>query len=665
MKNRSTKNRSTKNCSAFCLLVTLSLILAACFQAVDTGETFVEKGTAHLRVTNESADEAYVLEGLELRNAEGAVEQSWEGLDLATGAIWEVHTETAGTFTLWYRVKDMWISASEIKSYDGGQVLILLNRSHEFFFRGEDFEVTQEDADNDGFPDAWETENGFNPEDPADGGAVYVSRMGHDEAPGNGTPSYPYLTLAKAAAKASRGLTEAARTVVVAGTLTWATGGNDHLNLEYPGRNDSVFYLGKARNPLTIRGEGPDKPGTLTAENAGNKRVLYLDSGADVSFRDITITEGKGVGGGIYAYGANLTLGPGTQVKDNNKNNGVSGIEGGGIYMARGDMVMEAGSSVSGNAAYMCGGIKLFAATLTMNGGTISGNQATYAIAGIRVENSTLKMLGEAEISGNTVGVDNGIKRDVGGGATIIFGEIIMSGASKITGNKTYNGWAGGVLVSGEGVLTMEDNSEISDNQCVFHNSLASSVVNSSIGRGAGVFVDYGGSLRMKGGAITRNTADYSGGGIFVHTGASVDMKGGKITGNGAPINGGGIILNAGASFNMEGGEITGNTAGDNGGGVYLGVSASFNMAGGEIANNTAAKAGGGIYLYGAIPTDKPPRPRASFTMTGGHVYGSNGDGKKNVVTAGDGKGHAVFEGKVYDTTFIFHDNTVTKFPYP
>jgi hypothetical protein len=51
--------------------------------------------------------------------------------------------------------------------------------------------------------------------------------------------------------------------------------------------------------------------------------------------------------------------------------------------------------------------------------------------------------------------------------------------------------------------------------------------------------------------------------------------------------------------------------------------------------------------------------------MTGGYVYGSNGGEKKNVVTAGDGKGHAVYEGTVGTTQFVFHDNTVTKFPYP
>ncbi|MDR2160319.1 MAG: hypothetical protein LBP23_09680, partial [Treponema sp.] len=290
--------------SVFSLFLTFCLLVfSGCFQSVDIGETFVEKATAHLRVTNDSADESYILDGLELRNAEGAA--VWEGLNLSKGQSWEVHTETAGTFTLWYRVKDTWFSANEVKAYNGGPVEIALNKSHEFLFEGEKFDVTQQDSDEDGYPDAWEEENGFDPNDSGDGGIVYVKANGQDEAPGNGTRDHPYKTLAKAVAKAGRGLSPAIRTVVVMGPapLSWGTGGNEPNNLEFPGREDSVFYLGKTRDRVTIRGEGPDNPGILTAETVTNKRVLYLDSGADIAFQDIRITKGRHIGGGVYASG--------------------------------------------------------------------------------------------------------------------------------------------------------------------------------------------------------------------------------------------------------------------------------------------------------------------------------------------------------------------------
>jgi hypothetical protein len=612
----------------FCLLASLILILAGCFQPVDIGETFIEEGTAYLRVTNESGDDAYVLESIELLNAEGEAEQSWKELDLAPGKTWEVHTEIEGTFTIIYGVKDLWISTSEVNEYNGGTVEIALNTANEFFFAAETLAeslmIRPRDSDDDGLPDAWEEENGFDSEDPGDGGTVYVKASGQDT--NKGTKESPYLTLAKAVAKAGRGLKPEARTVVVEGQLTWANGGNDQLNKEYPGRADSVFYLGKTRSPITIRGE---QSGTLTAEASGDKRVLYIDSGADITLRDITITGGRGVGGGIFSSGADLTLGSGTIVTGNNKNlaDGMSGIEGGGIYMARGEMIMAGNSLVSDNEAYMCGGIKLFASTLTMKENSeIKGNKATYAIAGIRVENSTFTMIDNAKISGNTVGKpDDDIRRDVGGGATVIFGHIIMSGNSKITGNKNYNGWAGGVQVSGEGTLTMEDNSEISGNQCIVDDDV--DVSNSSIGRGAGVFVDYGGKLYIKGGTITGNTAGYTAGGILVGVGASLNMTGGKITNNTATKgNGGGIALSgANTLFIMEDGEISGNTAAaGSGGGIFVNTGASLDMKGGKIINNTAtAKSGGGIFLnYGDT----------SFNMTGGEI-------SNNTAAAGYGGG--------------------------
>jgi hypothetical protein len=529
----------TKNRVAFCLLAALGLVLASCFQAVDTGETFVEKATAHLRVTNESADESYVLEGLELRNAEGEVEQSWEGLDLAAGdKPWEVHTETSGSCTLWYRVKDTEISGTAIGVYQAEPpVEIALNRSHEFSFRGEDIEITQQDADGDGLPDAWETEHGFNPEDPGDGGTVYVSPLGRDEAPGNGTKTHPYLTLAKAVDKAGRGLLingvdDSARTVVVLGTLTWANGGNDQLNPENKGRDDSVFYLGKTRNPVTIRGENETNPGTLTAENAGNKRVLYLDSGAGITLRDMVITGGKGSGGGIYASGANLTLGPGTAVKENNKTtaanlNDLVGISGGGIYMERGVLVMEPGSSVSDNMASGGGGLRLAAATLTMNGGTITNNRSTGAGGGLyAADNCTVKMFVGAAINKNEGGTEGTYSGFPGGGVYLSFSVFTMHGGT-ISENKLKDGYAGGgVYVSDESTMIMEGG-EISGN------TNTNTLENKMQGTGGGVAVVQKSSFIMENGKIAKNTTAYVGGGLYLaHSGTTFVIRGGTIYGN-------------------------------------------------------------------------------------------------------------------------------------
>jgi predicted outer membrane repeat protein len=670
-------------------LAVLGLILAGCFQAVDTGETFIEKGTAHLRVNNASADEAYVLEGLELRNAEGAVEQSWEGLDLAAGDTWEVHTETEGSFTLMYRVKDTWISDSAIDLWEGGPVEIALNRSHEFLFRGEDFEVSQEDADGDGLPDTWEKEHGLNPEDPADGNEVYVSAGGQDEAPGNGTRASPYKTLAKAADRARQGLTDTARTVVVLGELDWQSG--NPPDPEDRVKSESLFALGKTRNPLTIRGEdpaAPGKPGVLRGYPGAGKRVLYLGPGADITLLNMTITGGKHTGGGIYASGAKLTLGPGTTITGNESYD-VDASGAGGIYMERGVLVMEPGSSVSDNTAHSAGGVNLVASVFTMKGGKITGNRALRASGGLSADGSTLEMFAGAEISGKIVGKPGSPAGDNAGGLGLVFSTLTMHQGSKITGNKVYSGFGGGLYVTGESTLIMKG-SEISGNECTVESvggkaddnagwggglemANTSSLVmesgsingNKAVRNGGGVYLLGESSFTMQGGDISNNKmmGDY-GGGICIDQSSLFTLTGGSVKNNTAKGNGGGIAVGTG-TFTMKGGDITGNTAKAAGGGVFLEQGASFNMTSGEIAQNTAKTLGGGIYMrgYDRLPTgDITFKPAAVFTMAGGHVYGKTG-AKANTVNDGDTKGHAIYTAKSPGANSVSRNDEVTIFP--
>jgi hypothetical protein len=540
-----------KNRVAFCLLAVLGLILAGCFQPVDIGETFIEEGTAHLRVTNDSEDDSYILEGFELRNAEGAA--VWEGLDLKAGKSRDIHTETAGSYTLWYRVKDTWISETIVDFWEAGPVDIALNRSHDFSFKvGDGFKVTPRDEDRDGVPDIWETENGFDPKDNSDGGTVYVSANGLDEAPGNGTREQPYKTLAKAADKARRGLDDAACTVVVLGTLDWLNA-NDR-NPENQARADSLFVLGKTRYPLIIRGEDLTdlaKAGVLKGHPAAHKRVLYIGPGADITLLNIKITGGKHTGGGIYVSGAKLTLGPWTTVTGNESYD-VAASASGGIYMERGTLIMEADSSVTGNTANSSGGVTLVASTLTMNGGKITNNKVRESSGGLSATDSTIKMFAGAEISGNEVGAANASGNNVGGVA-LSYSTLIMYNGSKIIGNKVYGGSGGGLYTAGESFVTMEEGSEISGNECPTPSG------QSYTGIGGGLHVGGMTTFTMKGGKITRNTAGNYGGGIDLSgVGTSFTMEGGEISGNTAGRIGGGIILSSGALLTIKGGTIYG-----------------------------------------------------------------------------------------------------------
>jgi hypothetical protein len=591
-----------KNPCPFYLSVTLclsTLFLTGCFQPVELGETYVEKGTAHLRVTNVSADESYVLEGLELRNPEGAV--LWEGLNLSKGQSWEANMEMAGTFTLWYRVKDTWISASEVKPYEGGQVEIVLNKSHEFAFEGGAPDAAQDDFDNDGYPDAWERENGFDPADPLDGGPVYVSRGVHDDADGNGTRDHPYKTLAKAVVKAGRGLSPAIRTVMVLDDLDQESG-NDQ-NSAYPGRPDSVFYLGKTRNPVTI--QPADLSTRILTAGASGKRVLYLDTGANIILKNMTITGGKGSGGGIYASGATLTLGYGTTVTGNNAPlpADLTGILGGGILMERGVLVMEPGSSVNGNNAFSGGGVRVVFSTLTMDGAVINNNYAAGSAGGLTAGGCTVKMLSGAAISHNTAGdaSDTTTRGRNSGGAIITSSSVFtMHSGSSISYNTVHNGFGGGVDVGGESTLIMEAGSEISHNTC--------SAGGENSGNGGGVYMAYKGSVIMEGGSIANNTA---------YKGTAYPDGSGR------------------------------------GGGVYLDGDALFTMKGGSIAGNTAGTRGGGIFLRSSA---------AVFKMNGGIVYGSDDPPNANIAQAMSGLlGHAVYDAT--STPHVAYPGDVPIFP--
>jgi hypothetical protein len=712
------KLRVTKSRVAFCLLAALGLLLGSCFQPVDIGETFIEEGTAHLKLSNDSEDDSYILEGFELWNAEGETVQSWEGLDLAAGKSRDLHTETEGSYTLWYRVKDTWISETAVDRWEAGPVDIALNKSHEFSFKRENFKVTSQDGDRDGLPDIWETENGFDPEYPADGGPVYVSADGQDEideideldeidsqdetgGPNRvllGTREHPYKTLAKAVDKARRGLNDAACTVVVLGELNWLNGNSpDPENQE---ESKSLFSLGKTRHPLTIRPENPenlDNPGVLRGYLTALKRVLYIGPGADITLLNMTITGGKQKGGGIYASGATLTLGPGTTVTGNESYDLTAG-EAGGIYMERGTLVMEPGSLVTENTAYVAGGVVLHASQFTMNGGKILKNYGKGSVGGLNADGCTIEMFDGAEISENEGGTDKNTTATGRhtGGAAIMFSTLTMHQGSKISGNKIYNGFAGGIYVTGESNLIMKAGSKISGNTCTrgensgtgmgggvelaYRSSLTmkdgSTISGNTAERiGGGVYLLADSSLTMEGGSISDNTAEKEGrgdgGGVFLDGGNSFTMTGGSVKNNTAAGNGGGIYVFT-TTFTMTGGDITGNKAGGAGGGVFLEYGASFNMTNGAIAKNTAKTLGGGIYVRGYARDAVPDKnisfiPAAVFTMSGGHVYGTGGGDNANTAEKNNGTnaGQAVYVGKNPDNSSVPHDNTIGSFPVP
>ena len=110
-------------------------------------------------------------------------------------------------------------------------------------------------------------------------------------------------------------------------------------------------------------------------------------------------------------------------------------------------------------------------------------------------------------------------------------------------------------------------------------------------GYGGAFLVEYG-TLRIKGGEIKDNKAEY-GGAIYCDDldDAFIYIEGGKFVGNQATEDGGAIYIFNGY-LDISGGEISGNTA-KNGAGVYWESKNRAYLTGGRIINNNATVSGG------------------------------------------------------------------------
>ena len=244
-------------------------------------------------------------------------------------------------------------------------------------------------------------------------------------------------------------------------------------------------------------------------------------------------------------------------------------------------------------------------AVLTMNGGSIHDNYmsnqftnvvkitegASFFMNGGDISNNTLEHSGSSGLN-SAVGVE-GIK----GSST-----MEMTGGT-ITGNTAEYG---GILVGTYSTnYTMQNNFS---NPAHYYST---------------------GTLNLKGGTISNNTAAVLGGGIAVNGTGKLTMDGGTISGNKAPFGGGiGVVdyLTSAdgkrfgearwrgffpASVTINDGLITGNEAtmtavtsqitdpnAENGvgGGIYV-ASKEVYINGGQFTNNSAGKQGGGIYV--------------------------------------------------------------------
>jgi hypothetical protein len=516
------------------VIITAALCCTACLQELPLGDKYINEAVGLLRVQNTSTEASYIIIAVELRNSAGEVIKTWEGLGkdgqgLQKDEIWTGDVDLEGSFTLYCTVKNT--VEETVGTFSHGAVEIKLHEIADSGITG-DLYLSTTDTDEDGFSDIWEKtheKEGFDPEDPSDGGTVHVSSTGKDTNPG--TADHPYLTLAAGVEKAMYGLTDDARTVVVTGVLTRDTEGARNTDT-------SVFFItGTGLHGVTIVG-GDSSPAILdaktTTENPDVKRALYLGPGTKVTLKNITIQNGVGYrGGGIHAKGAALTLGQGLVIEKCASHAGSS--TGGGLYADDGtSVIMESGSLIRNNTGSVGAAVTLLnGSSLTMKGGSLItgnlGNRGGVVEADLR---SQITLEPGAEITGNTnIKIENP-KISHGGGVRLTGGSTLLMKGGRIAGNTLVeeSSGGGGVYVGPESVFEMRDG-EISGN--IVGKAAEGEDNPAVLGNGGGVYVDSGGIFRLTGGVIAHNTAKAgNGGGVYVD-GGNFYKTGGTVYGSG------------------------------------------------------------------------------------------------------------------------------------
>ena len=202
-------------------------------------------------------------------------------------------------------------------------------------------------------------------------------------------------------------------------TAVDAATANDTLKLKGTCVGDTNIFKN-----LTIQGQSNPAFGPATIQGASGVRVvLFLGGGATVNLNGLTITgRENATGGGIAAFGANLTL------NDSLITGNHAAASGGAILHFNGTLTLN-NTTVTGNSSNGdAGGILAACGSIpTLNNSTVSGNVSTGKGGGLLVACGATLTLNGSTVSNNSA--------NVGGGVYIAGGSVILDATSSISGN--------------------------------------------------------------------------------------------------------------------------------------------------------------------------------------------------------------------------------------
>ena len=388
-------------------------------------------------------------------------------------------------------------------------------------------------------------------------------------------------------------------------TGTQSTGGGIHL------------YKGTCTLTNVIIQECKAPKGGGMCVNAGTLTI----TGGSFTKNEATGTGTNIQGGAIYSEGGSLTL-KGCMIGGNTSDEGNTAKKGGGIYLKNVTLTMEGVTVKNNKALTQGGGIYLAGGELKIpNGTTIADNSATDNTAGnhnseagggIYVEKGTLTLNGGI-ISGNSANANKG------GGVYLKAGTFTMnSGEIKNCSAK----YGGGVSLAGASTFTMTGG------------TITGCKADVEGGKGGGIYTELKTKLTLEGAAsnpvvISNCTAKETGGGMHIYTQNTVTVKNACIEGNSAN-SGGGVYLEQG-TFTIAGSTritpSTETTAGQND--VFLEEEKFITIEGtltetGTVARITPKKYENGIKVLQASSTEC-----AKFTVTpkDGNTWSIKSDG--------------------------------------
>jgi hypothetical protein len=379
---------------------------------------------------------------------------------------------------------------------------------------------------------------------------------------------------------------------------------------------------------LTITGLGASSL-SISGDNAS--AIFAVSAATTVSISGLTITDGLGIGGGIYNDGSltitNCTLSSDAAIVGVATGLGFTGDDagdGGGIFNDAAGTLTISGTTISGGEADLGGGVynngghvtitsstlsdslaeqgggllNTDGGTVNITGSTIMGNEATYeAGGGICNENSTLTIT-SSTVFGNAA--------DTYGGGITNYADGTLTISSTVVQGNTAFGDGGGIFNFTGATLTINNGSSITSNTtedilggglCNYQGTanITSSTFsgnNNAYGFGGGA-ADFDGTLNLTGATFSNNYAEL-GGALYV-IGDTVTIASGTFSSNEA-LEGGAIYQDSGSSLVVSASTLQGNVANYYGGAI-LQDGKSLVVSASTLQNNEALYEGGGALI--------------------------------------------------------------------